>query len=311
MAVLKSLLVALCLGGMSIPMAATLSGGHWAQVKHVIGFGNATQNTKGELVLTEDTLSFVDSSQRVVLFRRQVKSVTFGSERVETGGTAGKVARAAVPYGGGALLGTFTQRNVGILTIRYADSANGLHEAVFLMPRAEAANAQEWISGGVIAERVLPRDTSCNTGSLANSAIRIVMSDTDVSEPEYGALVYEHLVDDVRRQWPSTKVFRGADEKLACGAETVSVTMQSVAKDNAMVRTMTGPIGLFADVTHVHAHVVVKGPDGTIVLDRIYSTSRRGDRESLNAATSLAQKVAKDLRKANRGAPLGNAEALQ
>jgi hypothetical protein len=310
-AALKKFLTILLLGSISFPVMASTSSSHWAQVKHLIGFGDAAEGAKGDLLLTQDSLSFGNSGEHTVLLRRQVKSVQVGSERVETGGFAGKAVRIATPYGGGALLGTITQRNVGILTIRYADTANGIHDAVFAMPRAEAMEAQEWISGAMNPDGFLPTTTSCNTHALAGPTIRIVTSEGEASVAEYGALIYEHLVEDVRRQWPSATILRGADENPTCRAETIAVTIQSVAKGNAMVRTVSGPIGLFADVTHVHAHAVLTGPDGIVELDKIYSTSRRGDRESLNVAASLAQKVAKDVRKVHRGTAVGGAEDLQ
>jgi hypothetical protein len=68
--------------------------------------------------------------------------------------------------------------------------------------------------------------------------IRIVANESEASVPEYEPLVFEHLVMDVARKWPSAAIIRGRWRSADCTAETISVTMEGVAKGNAMVRTL-------------------------------------------------------------------------
>jgi hypothetical protein len=63
------------------------------------GLLDAKANAKGVLTLTPDALVFNNSNARALIAVTRIIAVSTGDERLEKGGTAGKVARKAIPYG--------------------------------------------------------------------------------------------------------------------------------------------------------------------------------------------------------------------
>jgi hypothetical protein len=89
---------------------------------HLIGYAGAPKGESGSLEITPRELAFLDGKANVRLDRSQIVAAAADDERRETVGTAGKIVRIAIPYGGGALLGAFSQKQVGLLTLDYRDA---------------------------------------------------------------------------------------------------------------------------------------------------------------------------------------------
>jgi hypothetical protein len=53
------------------------------------------------------------------------------------GGTAGTLAKMAVPFGGGRVLSLFREK-IDMLTVEYRDGNGGLHGAIFTLPQGQA-----------------------------------------------------------------------------------------------------------------------------------------------------------------------------
>lgn len=107
-------------------------------VKHVLGFENIKPNAQGDLTVEGDTLQFKTSKAKAEVRIASVQDVfTEQDFKQSIGGTAGTVAKMAVPYGGGRVLSLFQER-IDVLTVEYRDANGGLHGAIFTLPQGQA-----------------------------------------------------------------------------------------------------------------------------------------------------------------------------
>ena len=110
---------------------------HSNQATLLAGLSEVKAKTKGYLSLTPSALLFTTPAGSTSVPRDEILTVTTGDVRVETGGTTGKITRALIPFGGGAVVATVTNKQVDLLTIEFRDEHNALHGAVFLLPKDE------------------------------------------------------------------------------------------------------------------------------------------------------------------------------
>ncbi len=262
----------------------------------------------GTLSISGQSVVFSDGDLIRRIDRRQVVGVAVGDERAETGGIAGKAARMAVPYGGGAVIGAVSQKQVGFLTLDYRDKERGLHSAVFLLSKSDALE---------IANRLIPDSRLLNSpphtamchGQNPGPTLQFmqIQSAPNVHlAPEYRAMISEHLLGLPEDKTHVLHIYRDGEQSAQCAGFVLSLTVEEFSKGNAAVRAETGPVGLFVGVTRVRAHLVLSDRSGKTVLDKMVKGSRRGDRESLNAAISVADSIAKDLKKAKLASPARN-----
>jgi hypothetical protein len=107
-------------------------------VKHVLGFENIKPNAKGDLTVQGDTLQFKAGKAKAEVNIASVQDVfTEQDFKQSIGGTAGTLAKMAVPYGGGRVLSLF-QEKIDVLTVEYRDANGGLHGAIFTLPQGQA-----------------------------------------------------------------------------------------------------------------------------------------------------------------------------
>ena len=107
-------------------------------VKHVLGFENIKPNAKGDLTVQGDTLQFKTGKAKAEVSIASVQDVFTEQDFKQTiGGTAGTLAKMAVPYGGGRVLSLF-QEKIDVLTVEYRDANGGLHGAIFTLPQGQA-----------------------------------------------------------------------------------------------------------------------------------------------------------------------------
>jgi hypothetical protein len=114
--------------------------------------------------------------------------------------------------------------------------------------------------------------------------------------PEYRAVLYEHLVELPEEKMHFAHILRDGYPSADCEPYVLSLQVEKLSKGSDVARTVSGPAGLFVSVTQVRVHIVVSDQDGRVVLDKEVQSSRRGDSESLNAADSAADKIAKSLK---------------
>jgi hypothetical protein len=113
-------------------------------VTHIMGFENATNNAAGELSLQGGLLYFEKSgSPAAQIAIPSIKDLYVGAEDRQVGGTPLAVTRAAMPYGGGRVVGIFSHKKYDIVTIQYVDSNNGLHAAIFQLDKGHGQILQD------------------------------------------------------------------------------------------------------------------------------------------------------------------------
>jgi len=268
---------------------------------HLVGYEDIPKGDSGIVEITSRDVAFVRGEEEVRLSRSQIISAAEDDERRETGGAAGKIVRFAVPYGGGALIGAFSQKQVGLLTLDYIDMSGGLHSAVFIMSKADATVAADQLALDALVHPSTVHTATPSRCDGAQSPLVLRVSTVDASQgvvlaPEYRAVLYEHLVQLPKEKTHFDRMMRQGDSSAECAPYVLSLHVEKLSKGSDVARTVSGPAGLFVSVTKVHVHVVVSDQNGNVVLDRVVKSSRRGDSESLNAADSAANAIAKSLR---------------
>src|SRR5882757_9585277 len=69
-------------------------------VIHITGLIDAKPNIKGDLSLTPNALVFSNADINAPISLNRIIAVTAGFEKTEKGGTAGRVGRTVIPFGG-------------------------------------------------------------------------------------------------------------------------------------------------------------------------------------------------------------------
>jgi hypothetical protein len=107
-------------------------------VKCVIGLETFKPDTKGTLSLLPAGLEFATGKNKADITTASIQDIFTGEEsRQDVSGTAGTVAKLAIPYGGGRIVSLFSH-GVELLTVDYVDSNGGLHGTIFVLPPGKA-----------------------------------------------------------------------------------------------------------------------------------------------------------------------------
>jgi len=114
-------------------------------VHYVIGLDNVKSQSGGKLSVQSDALLFDCHKSQAKIAISAIDDILLGSETTQSGGTAGKVFKAAAmaaPYETGRFLSVLMLTKVDILTVLYRDENGGVHGAVFELPQGQAAGVR-------------------------------------------------------------------------------------------------------------------------------------------------------------------------
>ncbi len=117
--------------------------------------------------------------------------------------------------------------------------------------------------------------------------------------PEYQSLLYEDLIELPAQKLHVNRLFPDGEQGAECANYTLTLILENFSKGNALTRTATGPVGFFVGVTKLAVRVELRDANGRLLLGKEVKASRRGDRESLSAASSAAGDIAKTVKKAD------------
>ena len=126
-----------------------------SQAVQLIGLAGLEQNTKGRLTVSNGTLRFTHAKGTADVSAASIEDVVTGtdSQRV-VGGTFGRVASLAAPFGSGRALSLF-RRQLDTMTIQYRDADGGLHGAIFLLNKGQGQVLRtELAAKGLPASRI-------------------------------------------------------------------------------------------------------------------------------------------------------------
>jgi len=106
---------------------------------HILGFEDISNNANGELSIQGDDLRFQKTGGAVAQISvLSIQDVSLGEQDNQVGGTAMAVGKAAVPFGGGRVVGLFAHKHYDIVTLQYLDPNGGSHGAIFQLHKGQA-----------------------------------------------------------------------------------------------------------------------------------------------------------------------------
>jgi len=97
----------------------------------ILGFEGIATNANGELSIEDDTVIFRTGKGLIARIPiSSIQKVCFSEGDKQVGGTPTAMGRAAVPFGGGRVIGLFAHKKYDFLTLEYLDSNGGFHGAI-------------------------------------------------------------------------------------------------------------------------------------------------------------------------------------
>jgi hypothetical protein len=282
-------------------------------VRHVGGMQNVKHDATGLLFIESKELHFDAGKSRGMLPISSIEDIYVGSEITEGGGKLGEIARGAAmaaPYDSGAALTLLMIQKVDVLTVTYRDSDNGLHAAIFALPKNHAEkfrtdlinNGSDSINGAKVS-RVLRETTSPNViapttpKSPPASAILVEpVNSGDVAIPaEFRLAIYEDLVQKLESSEIYARVFRSGDRRADGIADlvTLNAEVEKFKAGNQPERELVTVMGS----TQVKLNVKLSTRDGAILLDKEVEGKVRFFGENLGVVHDVAKRTTDLLRK--------------
>jgi len=136
--------------------ANTLTSGSTIPSTHILGFEGITNNANGSLSLHGNALQFQkgDGSPAQISID-SIRNLALGEDDRQVGGVPLTLTKAAIPFGGGRVVGAFSHKKYDTLTVEYLDSNGGLHGAIFLLDKGQAEVLRsELVAKGLPASRI-------------------------------------------------------------------------------------------------------------------------------------------------------------
>lgn len=265
-------------------------------VTHLAGLPDVKSNVKGALTLTPNALVFTRSDVNASIARDRITGVYVGDERTAPWGTAGRIARKGIPYGGGAVLGATTNKAVDLLTVEYRDSHQGYHGAVFVLHSKQAAGLRDQIATGLTPAAVSAPPDCTDRAARPSSVLLAPVEAHGVELPiEYRVLIYEQIIKEQQVKQPAYTYFREGDTSVSpgCAALTLQVTVQNFKKGSERWRASGGPLGLFVGTAKMSYDVKLEDTAGRTVFDAQLKTTNRSDTDSMVIARNIANDISK------------------
>jgi hypothetical protein len=97
----------------------------------ILGLEGISNNATGDLSIEDDAFVFQTGkgpAARIPI--ASVQNVSFSQEDKQVGGTPMAMGQAAVPFGGGRVIGLLAHKKYDFLTLEYLDSNGGYHGAI-------------------------------------------------------------------------------------------------------------------------------------------------------------------------------------
>jgi hypothetical protein len=276
------------------------------EAKVLIGLPDVDGNSVGDLYVGSRELEFTTEHTIVHIPEARILAVSAGDERVEFGGTSGKIARVLLPYGSGLALGAIAHKKVGLLTVEYLDVSGQYHGAVFVLKTQDVAPTMAALTPKPFAAMSTQSlaTSSCPAWKVQPNTVRVqpISADDQSGFPaEDRVLLYEELVARLGSEKSVVKVYRAGDKSpdAQCSEFTVAVRATTFNKGDQAVRASLGPLGHFVGTTKLTFHLTIAGQDGTSILDQDLKKSEGSDSDSLDITKVISKSVVKNLKKSS------------
>jgi hypothetical protein len=278
--------------------APSVTAAPWQSTKAelVYGFPDLKPNKKGTLTLSADAFTFSGNSGRTSIQRKSVTAVSAGNQRVELWGIGGRILRMTIPDGGGLAAAVIMQHRVDMLTVEFNDGRGGNRAAVFLLPANEAGRALQSFALAPAPPRE-GSDAACQNAPVEPKSVLVSAPNWDNVEvpAAYRALVYEHVVDRLRRTNGVRHVYRDGegDGHGACPQYIVHIAITTFKQGSSVQRAFLGPVGMFVGTTQMKLDVTFADALGKLNTSEQITATIRGESESTNVADHVAKSIAK------------------
>jgi hypothetical protein len=276
-----------------------------AKAEHVYGFPEIKPNKKGTLTLSADSLTFTGKSGNTSIPRSAVTAVSAGNERVEMWGMTGRIMRMTIPDGGGIAAAAFMHHRIDMLTVEFNDAHGGSHGAVFFLPANEAARALQSFALATVPVRATSK-AACQGAAIDAKSVLVLAPIWDRAEvpAAYRSLVYEHVIDRLRRSKEVAHVYREGEptELTGCPQYVVQISIASFKEGSSVKRAFMGPVGMFVGTTQMKFDVTFTDASGVMSSDEQIAATIRGESESTGVADHVAKNIAKHYAKALKNA---------
>jgi hypothetical protein len=293
----------------SSPRPALLATTIWqsSKAEHILGFPEVKPHKKGILAIGSESVTFTSKAGVASIDRYAVTAVSAGNQRKEIWGMGGMALRAVIPDGGGAAAAMFMHHRVDMLTVEYRDKHGAIHGAVFFLPAHQADQALQSFSqmpAQVRADTLpdLPTRISldiksdCQDFMDPRSVLVAAPNWEHVNVPaEYKVLVYEHLIDRLRRTQGAGHVYRDGENngQKVCPQYIIHISISTFKKGSQVKRAILGPAGMLLGTTQMTFDTTFNDVSGSVDLHKQVKGTKRGESESTNVAESVAKSIAK------------------
>ena len=270
----------------------------WQSTKaeHVYGFPDIKHNKTGTLVLSADALTFTTKSGNTSIPRASLTAVSAGNQRVEIGGVGLMLFRMTIPDGGGLAAAAVLHHRQDMLTVEFNDVRGGSHAAVFFLPAREADRALQSFALIPAPPRIASAAV-CQASSIESNSVLVAAPNWDQAQvpAAYRALVYEHLVDRLRKTKEISHVYRDGEDNTATGCPqyTVHIAITAFKEGSSVKRAYLGPVGMFMGTTQMKFNVTFTDASGKQSSNQQIAATMRGESENTNVADHIAKNVAK------------------
>jgi len=277
-----------------------------SSAEHVYGFPDLKPNKKGALTLSAEALTFSGKSGNTSIPRGSLTAVSAGNQRVELWGMSGRILRMTIPDGGGLAAAAVMHHRVDMLTVEFNDGRGGNHAAVFFLPANEAERALQSFALTPIPPRKVS-DALCQNALVEPKSVLVSAPNWDHAEvpAAYRALVYEHVIDRLRRTKEVGQVYRDGEGEShgGCPQYIVHISIATFKQGSSVQRAFLGPVGMFVGTTQMRFDVTFTDSSGKLNTSEQITATMRGESESTNVADHVAKSVARHyaavLKKAN------------
>lgn len=123
----------------------------------VLGLEGVANNSTGDLSTQDDAIVFARPAGTAV--RTQLSAIQgayLSQEDKQVGGVPMALGRAAVPFGGGRVVGLFSHKKYDFLTVEFLDAAGGLHGTIYQLNRGQGEALATELAGKGVQVRGLP-----------------------------------------------------------------------------------------------------------------------------------------------------------
>ena len=279
-------------------------------VVHVLGFGDLKPDSKGNLVIDGNSLTFIQGKSHAEVPLHLIRTFSMARDNVALiGGAKGAVAGMA-PYGAGQAI-TMIRPGVDTFTLLYMGDDHTVHGAVLLLPKGKGdkvtgvlrkagVSVQDYPQTGLAATR-----QGLSTGALklvkdsgeaqVRRSVQVALPTESVDgiPPQFPIGLYEDLIAQLSKGGTFENVWRQGDRRADSDVLTLRVAILQVKKGSARLRGLVP----FAGPTVIKAHVRLTDAANRVLLDEDMNGAERLRGENIVAAKHLSKKIEKELAK--------------